>query len=226
MFFCGDVDESETGTSRPSARRGQDSFDLRAAVQLPELTNRRTQDDVRRLVYRFKQRIEDVPGARERLLHFWRDADFQDSVLATLAHDIPRDGDPLAGAQEKTSGERESRNPKSRRRKFQERTYGDCVLWLGLVNKHNKYAALELKLPETFDPWVTYVNRLMVYLFAEIPGYRGPDDFHRLLDVSMDEPFPMKCHNPVCVCLNHIDWRLRRPKESADSEEDETDGDE
>ncbi|CBZ54891.1 conserved hypothetical protein [Neospora caninum Liverpool] len=221
MFFCGDVAESESGASRRSGHRRADSFDLRAAVNLPELTNRRTQEDVRRLVYRFKQRIEDVPGARERLLHFWRDADFQESVLASLAHDIPRDGDPLATGPQETSGERRNRGSSSRRRKFQDRSFGDCVLWLGLVNRHNRYAAIELKLPETFDPWVTYVNRLMVYLFAEIPGYRGPDDFHRLCAVSMNEPFPMKCHNP-----GHIDFQPRNSPQSSDSDTDDTDEDE
>ncbi|PFH33961.1 hypothetical protein BESB_071130 [Besnoitia besnoiti] len=221
MWVCGgDLTDSDADSRRHGFGRGSPSFDLRAATNLPKLTNRRTQDDVKRLVYHFKQWIETVDGARERLLHFWKDIDSQESALAALAHDIPRDADPLSPPRR----EEESACETSKKKKFQSHGFDDCVLWLGLVNQHNRYAAVQLKLPETFDPWVTYVNRVMVYLFAEIPGYQGPDDFHRLLNVALDEPFPMKCHNPLCVRLDHIDY-LRRPP-SADEDEEDNDNEE
>ncbi|PHJ24703.1 hypothetical protein CSUI_001441, partial [Cystoisospora suis] len=180
------------------------SFDLRTAIQIPALTNRRTQDEVKRLVYHFKLFIESTPGARDRLVYFWTDRDAQEGVLALVAEHIPRDADPLLplrpseGEEEEEEEEEETARRRRRRKKKYQNTQGlgDCVTWLGLVNKLNRYAAIRLKLPETYDPWITYTNRLMVYLFAEIEDYHSPDDFHRLLNVPFNEPFLMKCRNP------------------------------
>lgn len=53
----------EAGGGREKKKEGQGfgsapSFDLRTAIQIPALTNRRTQDEVKRLVYHFKLFIE------------------------------------------------------------------------------------------------------------------------------------------------------------------------
>lgn len=100
-----------------------------------------------------------TPGARDRLVYFWTDRDAQEGVLALVAEHIPRDADPLLPlrssegeeeeAEEEDGEEETTRRRRRRRKKKYQNTkgLGDCVTWLGLVNKLNRYAAIRLKLP-------------------------------------------------------------------------------
>ena len=50
---------------------------------------------------------------------------------------------------------------------------------------------------ETHEPWVTFTNRLVVYLFADIEGYGGPDTFSACCYATPRGPLRMRCANPL-----------------------------
>lgn len=96
-----------------------------------------------------------------------------------------------------------------------ESTRPKCVEWLGLVNEKNGFAAIKLSMPgkkeffsqqeflsrfrlflATFENWITWTNRIIVFLFANIDTYEVPEDFVRLLNPPLNGPFRMKCRNP------------------------------
>eukprot|EP00918_Siedleckia_nematoides_P087729 GHVU01192880.1.p1 GENE.GHVU01192880.1~~GHVU01192880.1.p1 ORF type:complete len:130 (-),score=13.46 GHVU01192880.1:1140-1529(-) len=68
---------------------------------------------------------------------------------------------------------------------------------------------------ETFEPWVTYANRLVVFLFADIGSFESVDDFYRHTSAIEDEPFEMLCGNNKCIRLSHIDFERKRHRSAA-----------
>lgn len=92
-------------------------------------------------------------------MYFWPDRDAQEGLLALVAEHVPRDADPLiplrsskeSDEDEESQDKEETSPPRRRRKKKYQNTkgLGDCVNWLGLVNKLNRYAAIRLKLPGT-----------------------------------------------------------------------------
>jgi len=85
---------------------------------------------------------------------------------------------------------------------------------MGLINKHSGHAAMQLELPATYEPWVTFVSRVVAFLFADLPGYKVPEDFQRLTDAPSGRPFEMECGNPLCVKLSHIKLPTEEESES------------
>eukprot|EP00921_Rhytidocystis_pertsovi_P017799 GHVQ01027943.1.p1 GENE.GHVQ01027943.1~~GHVQ01027943.1.p1 ORF type:complete len:156 (+),score=14.80 GHVQ01027943.1:542-1009(+) len=140
--------------------------------------------------------VSDNEELHSRVKAIWTNEEYRDSMLATIVKDIPRDQNPLC---EEPDEEEESRSERSG-------VSGACVEWLGIINRKNKFAAMKVQLPDTYEWWVTYVNRVIVFVFGSIPGYKHPDDFENLLLVEQQQPFGMKCDNPQCVRLSHINY--------------------
>ncbi|OEH78899.1 hypothetical protein cyc_07329 [Cyclospora cayetanensis] len=148
-----------------------------------EQSLRRTQDECRRLAGDFMDAISARADLLGRFKHMWPDPDTQQSVLLVLAADVPRRLSPLDDEMQETLGAAE--------------LLGPCVPWLGFVQKENGFACIKLKLPETLEPWVTFTNRLVVYLFAELNAYTGPDSFNECCGADSRRPLRMRCSNPL-----------------------------
>eukprot|EP01068_Selenidium_serpulae_P003180 Selendium_serpulae@DN2927_c0_g1_i1.p2 len=161
-----------------------------------------------------KQWLLNNDDLRDRCKYFWSD-ESRDDILYALARDTPRSENPLKD--EGNSDDEDALKRGVRRNKV---TDSYCVEWLGPLNKKNRYAAVRVALPATYDPWVTYANRVVVYMFGQIPNYQNPDSFHGQTSALPGEPFEMRCDNPKCIRLCHINYNL---PDNDDNQEQDTD---
>ena len=68
-----------------------------------------------------------------------------------------------------------------------------CSLWHGDV-KDSRHAAIKVTKPGTEEVSVTYVNRVLIFLFA------SDDSFERWLQLPK-QPFKMRCGDQLCASL-------------------------
>lgn len=108
------------------------------------------------------------PRARE----FFPTAEMLEQVLTQVAKGIHRTEDPILGDEQ-------------------------CVYWYGEVTKDDNQAAVRLVKPGETNESVTYVNRVLVFIFAT------DESFDQLMRLPK-EPFRMNCGDQLCVNLNHI----------------------
>ncbi|CAE7270483.1 unnamed protein product [Symbiodinium natans] len=71
-----------------------------------------------------------------------------------------------------------------------------CCLWHGEVGevKHTKHATIKMAKPGGREASVTYVSRVLIFLFASDEG------FDRWMKLPK-KPFKMRCGNQLCVSL-------------------------
>eukprot|EP00918_Siedleckia_nematoides_P010026 GHVU01021932.1.p1 GENE.GHVU01021932.1~~GHVU01021932.1.p1 ORF type:complete len:184 (+),score=28.88 GHVU01021932.1:123-674(+) len=72
-----------------------------------------------------------------------------------------------------------------------------CVTWRGALSPDG-YAMMPMTKPHGEEPTETYVNRTLVFLYAD------EDSFQELRKHARNLPFPMICDNKKCVTLTHI----------------------
>lgn len=109
------------------------------------------------------------PRARE----FFQEQNMLVEVLTQLAKGVDRSTDPILGPED------------------------DCVWWYGDTTKDDDQAAIRMVKPGETQESVTYVNRVLAFLFAT------DDSFEKLMQLPK-EPFKMCCGSQLCVHLSHI----------------------
>mmetsp|Transcript_3742 Transcript_3742/g.9547 ORF Transcript_3742/g.9547 Transcript_3742/m.9547 type:complete len:185 (-) Transcript_3742:123-677(-) len=100
-------------------------------------------------------------------------ADSLENVLKEMALAIDREDDPVLGDGSK------------------------CVFWYGEVTAKDNQAALRIMKPGESEESVTFVNRLLAYIFAT------DESFEHLMQLPK-EAFRMRCGDQLCICLGHI----------------------
>eukprot|EP00440_Ansanella_granifera_P009371 gb/GFBE01010155.1/.p1 GENE.gb/GFBE01010155.1/~~gb/GFBE01010155.1/.p1 ORF type:complete len:184 (+),score=46.02 gb/GFBE01010155.1/:1-552(+) len=111
--------------------------------------------------------------AHPRAKEFFTSPDQLDEVLTQLARGTDKNDDPILGPDDK------------------------CVYWYGDVTKDDSQAAIKMVKPGEQSESVTYVNRVLAFVFAT------DDSFERLMQLPK-EPFKMSCGDQLCVHLAHI----------------------
>jgi len=109
------------------------------------------------------------PRARE----FFTSAEMLEEVLTQLAKGIDKNEDAILGGDDR------------------------CVYWYGDVTKDDMQAAIRMVKPGETVESVTYVNRVLAFIFAT------DDSFEQLMKLPK-EPFKMSCGDQLCVNLSHI----------------------
>merc|ERR1711920_47543 len=72
-----------------------------------------------------------------------------------------------------------------------------CVVWYGDVTKDDQQAAIKMTKPGETSESVTYVNRVLAFIFAT------DESFEQLIKLPKD-PFKMACGCQLCVHLGHV----------------------
>ncbi|CAE7384593.1 unnamed protein product [Symbiodinium sp. CCMP2456] len=129
--------------------------------------NARSEAEVREAVERWKEYAH--PRAKE----FFATPEQLEEVLIQLAKGTDKTDDPILGPDEK------------------------CVYWYGDVTKDDLQAAIRMIKPGEQAESVTYVNRVLAFIFAT------DDSFEKLMQLPK-EPFKMSCGDQLCVHLAHI----------------------
>jgi len=127
----------------------------------------RSDEEVRNAIKQWEQYAH--PRSRE----FFASPEMLEEVLTQLARGIDKNDDPVLGADEK------------------------CVYWYGDVTKDDLQAAIRMVKPGESAESVTYVNRVLAFIFAT------DDSFEQLMKLPK-EPFKMSCGDQLCVHLAHI----------------------
>lgn len=127
----------------------------------------RTDEEVTAVIREWEQYAH--PRAKE----FFSSPEMLHEVLTQLAKGIDRNDDPVLGPDEK------------------------CVFWYGDVTKDDLQAAIRMVKPGEQQESVTYVNRVLAFVFAT------DDSFEQLMKLPK-EPFKMSCGDQLCVHLAHI----------------------
>ena len=115
------------------------------------------------------------PFVHPRAREFFPSQEILVQVLTQLAQAINKDEDPILGGEE------------------------NCVHWYGEVTKDAPVAqaAIRMMKPGESSESVTFVNRVLVFVFAT------DDSFEQLMKLPK-EPFKTVCGEQLCVNLNHI----------------------
>lgn len=128
---------------------------------------RRSLEDQKLLINSWDQYVH--PRARE----FFPSAEMLQSVLLQLAKSLTKDEDAILGDDK-------------------------CVYWYGEVTKTEpQQAAIRMVKPGESIESVTFVNRVLVFVFAT------DESFEQLMKLPK-APFKMTCGDQLCVNLNHI----------------------
>jgi len=94
-------------------------------------------------------------------------------VLEQLASGIDKHDDPILGPEDR------------------------CVFWYGDVTKDDLQAALKMVKPGQTEESVTYVNRVLAFIFAK------DSTFEQLMALPK-VPFKMSCGDQLCIHLAHV----------------------
>eukprot|EP00933_Yihiella_yeosuensis_P025355 TRINITY_DN19693_c2_g1_i1.p1 TRINITY_DN19693_c2_g1~~TRINITY_DN19693_c2_g1_i1.p1 ORF type:complete len:191 (-),score=47.14 TRINITY_DN19693_c2_g1_i1:290-862(-) len=127
----------------------------------------RSDEEVKAIMQEWAQYAH--PRARE----FFATSGSMDQVFSELAKGIDKNDDPVLGPEDK------------------------CVYWYGNVTKEDLQAAIRMVKPGESNETVTYVNRVLAFVFAT------DDSFEQLMRLPK-EPFKMSCGDQLCVNLGHI----------------------
>jgi len=111
--------------------------------------------------------------AHPRAKDFFQTDEMMTDVLFQVASNIDRDSDPVLGPDDQ------------------------CVMWYGDVTKDDQQAAIRMTKPGETSESVTYVNRVLAFIFAT------DESFEQLMTLPKD-PFTMQCGDQLCVHLAHI----------------------
>jgi len=94
------------------------------------------------------------------------------AVLSQIARNVNRTQNPIPGGSE-------------------------CIYWFGETTENDRHAVITMVKPGDDHESVTYVSRVLVFLFATDAS------FEKLMQLPK-EPFKTVCQDPLCINLNHI----------------------
>ena len=166
---------AKTTRPQPSASStAPGSPGLHVPVRDPATFKCRELEKLKELVVSWESFVH--PRARE----FFPSQETLISVLTEIARSVPEDADPILG--------------------------GDsaCCFWYGELSTPSSVpsqAVLRLLKPGETSESVTFVNRVLVFIFAT------DDSFEQLMKLPK-EPFRTVCGDQLCVNLNHISTSL------------------
>lgn len=127
----------------------------------------RSEEEIRTIIAQWQQYAH--PRARD----FFTNPEMLEEVLTQLAKGTDKKDDPVLGSDER------------------------CVYWYGDVTKDDLQAAIRMVKPGEAAESVTYVNRVLAFIFAT------DESFEQLMKLPK-EPFKMSCGDQLCVHLAHI----------------------
>mmetsp|Transcript_57570 Transcript_57570/g.129448 ORF Transcript_57570/g.129448 Transcript_57570/m.129448 type:complete len:185 (-) Transcript_57570:110-664(-) len=127
----------------------------------------RSDEEVEATIKRWEQYAH--PRARE----FFTEPELMQKVLTELAKGTDKRDDCVLGPEDK------------------------CVYWYGNITNDDGQAAIKMVKPGEDQESVTYVNRVLAFLFAT------DESFERLMKLPK-QPFKMCCGDQLCVHLAHI----------------------
>ncbi|CEM37177.1 unnamed protein product [Vitrella brassicaformis CCMP3155] len=163
--------------------------------------------------------ISGNPHLKTRVELFYPSAVLQRQLLGLICANIPRKRNPIGQDEEASESEEEEEEERKKKRrrstKRRKSVQDECVLWMGPLTKRGDIAACRIWLPEVYDPWITYTNRVMVYCFGDLTDPKPHDKMHQMPFYALvgdpKKPFAMRCGNPRCVRLSHVVYRPDDP---------------
>lgn len=129
--------------------------------------NKRTADEILTLCRAWENYIH--PRAKD----FWKSSEQVYEILSKIASNIERKDDPI------TSGDEQ------------------CVRWHGELAAEDGAPVIRILKPGETDECQTYVNRILVFLYADDESF---------LELQKKPPVAFKtaCEDPLCINLTHI----------------------
>ncbi|KAH7649132.1 hypothetical protein FG379_003697 [Cryptosporidium bovis] len=136
----------------------------------------------RRRKHHFEKRTPDevltACRAWENYIHprakdFWKSSEQVYEILSSIANNIERDDDPITNGDEQ------------------------CVRWHGELSADDGSPVIRIMKPGETDECQTYVNRILVFLYAD-------DESFLELQRKPLTVFKNACEDPLCINLNHI----------------------
>jgi len=113
-----------------------------------------------------------VRFAHPRTSEFFTSPEMFEEILEQIIQGVNNNQDPVLGADE-------------------------CVYWYGDVTSDSSQAVLKMTKPGEMDESVTYVNRVLAFIFAT------DESFEALMKLPK-QAFKMTCGDQLCVNLGHI----------------------
>lgn len=131
----------------------------------------------RRHLERSDKEVEEALNEWKQHVHsrvstFFKTTTMLEEVLVRVARCVNKTDDPVLGSD------------------------GQCVYWHGITTDDHQ-AGIEVVDPKTGAKSVTYVNRVLAYIFAD------DESFEKLVQL-VNKPLKMSCNNQLCVCIAHI----------------------
>mmetsp|Transcript_53543 Transcript_53543/g.117028 ORF Transcript_53543/g.117028 Transcript_53543/m.117028 type:complete len:181 (+) Transcript_53543:76-618(+) len=175
MFQCRMCSENpfsafaSSGSKKDEDKKKKKADSKRKSVSKRDMNafHSRNDEEVKQIVEHWSQYAH--PRAKE----FFTTSAQLEEVLMQLAKGTDKSDDPITGPDEK------------------------CVYWYGDVTKDDLQAAIRMVKPGEQAESVTYVNRVLAFIFAT------DDSFEKLMALPK-EPFKMSCGDQLCVHLAHI----------------------
>lgn len=113
-----------------------------------------------------------VQFAHPRTDEFFTSPEMCEDILIQIIQGVSNNQDPILGGDE-------------------------CVYWYGDVTSDSSQAVLKMTKPGEIDESVTYVNRVLAFIFA------ADDSFEALMKLPK-HAFKMTCGDQLCVNLRHV----------------------
>ncbi|CAL1146116.1 unnamed protein product [Cladocopium goreaui] len=160
---------ASSGSKKDEDKKKKKADSKRKSVSKRDMNafHSRNDEEVKQIVEHWSQYAH--PRAKE----FFTTSAQLEEVLMQLAKGTDKSDDPITGPDEK------------------------CVYWYGDVTKDDLQAAIRMVKPGEQAESVTYVNRVLAFIFAT------DDSFEKLMALPK-EPFKMSCGDQLCVHLAHI----------------------
>mmetsp|Transcript_31318 Transcript_31318/g.97432 ORF Transcript_31318/g.97432 Transcript_31318/m.97432 type:complete len:191 (+) Transcript_31318:75-647(+) len=165
------LQEKESGSSKggktEAAKRRTKKAAPKKCVRDEASFQPRSEEEVQETIKQWQEYAH--PRARE----FFTDPELMAKVLAELARGTDKRDDCVLGPEDK------------------------CVFWYGNITNDDCQAAIKMVKPGEDAESVTYVNRVLAFLFAT------DESFEKLMKLPK-QPFKMSCDDQLCVHLAHI----------------------
>eukprot|EP00927_Polykrikos_kofoidii_P068690 TRINITY_DN6401_c0_g1_i1.p1 TRINITY_DN6401_c0_g1~~TRINITY_DN6401_c0_g1_i1.p1 ORF type:complete len:199 (+),score=35.26 TRINITY_DN6401_c0_g1_i1:96-692(+) len=172
-----EAEQDRKKKKKDKARGSASSAKQSSGRHREETFNPRSPEEIKAVVKSWEQYAH--PRARE----FFGDPETLKEVLTQMAKGIDREDDPVLGVDEQ------------------------CVSWYGDVTKGDFQAAIRMTKPGESNESVTYVNRVLAFIFAT------EESFEKLMQLPK-EPFRMSCGDQLCVHLAHISLATSGPHDA------------
>jgi len=167
VLFDQGDDDNDKKDAKDKKKKGKNKRATTESKRNEASFRARTEQEKQALIKEWSQYAH--PRAKE----FFQTEEMMMDVLMQLASGIDRDTDPVLGPDDQ------------------------CVVWYGDVTKDDQQAAIKMTKPGETSESVTYVNRVLAFIFAT------DESFEQLMKLPK-EPFTMQCGDQLCVHLAHI----------------------